>query len=156
MIKSIQRFFEQHISPAVEEHPAVDRERAYRVATAALLVEMSRADFDVSPAERLAIEKALGHAFELEPAEIAELLELAEAEVAHATSLFEFTRLINQHFSLPQKEKVIELLWYVALADNELDRYEEHLVRRVADLIYVPHLAFIRAKHRVRSRLGLD
>ena len=48
----------------------------------------------------------------------------------------------------------MELLWHVALADGEIDKYEDHLVRKVADLIYVPHLSFIRAKHNAMKRMA--
>ena len=65
-------------------------------------------------------------------------------------------RLINRHFSQEEKNHIVELLWEVAYADGELDKYEEHLVRKLADLIYVPHRSFIRAKHRAKARLGAE
>ena len=131
-----------------------DRDRACRIAGAALLVEMGRADYEVKPVERAAAESALVHVFELDAAGAAALYREAERHADDATSLYEFTRLINRHFQPAEKERLIEFLWFVAFADGELDKYEEHLVRRVADLIYVPHAAFIRTKHRAGERLG--
>jgi len=64
-------------------------------------------------------------------------------------SLYQFTGLINQHFTPEQKVRVVEMLWQVAYADGHLDPYEEALVRKIADLIHVPHRQFIQAKHRV-------
>ena len=47
---------------------------------------------------------------------------------------------------------MVELLWRVAYADGDLDKYEEHLVRRIADLIHVPHSVFIRMKHKAGGK----
>ncbi|MDX1811364.1 MAG: TerB family tellurite resistance protein, partial [Gammaproteobacteria bacterium] len=66
---------------------------------------------------------------------------------------YEFTSLINNGFSPEEKVKIIELMWQVAYSDKELEKYEEALVRKIADLLYVPHTAFIAAKHRVISSL---
>jgi uncharacterized tellurite resistance protein B-like protein len=78
---------------------------------------------------------------------------LAEEAAHHATSDYEFTSLINKGFTPEQKVKVVEHLWEVAFADRELHKYEEHLVRRIADLLYVSHTDFIAAKHRVQLAL---
>lgn len=133
-----------------------EAEPAYQLATAALLVEMARADYDVKQEERLSVTAAIQKAFGLSATETDELVRLAELEAEHATSLYEFTSLINTHFSAEQKRRVVELLWRVAFADGHLDKYEEHLVRKVADLIYVPHRTFIQAKHHVKNQLGID
>jgi len=153
MFASIKRFFDANLTAATEAGSPVDQEHAYRLATAALLIEMTRADHDVKGIEREAVIHAVQRAFELDSAQTKELVTLAEQEANEATSLYEFTRLINRHFDPKQKEHIVELLWHVALVDGELDKYEEHLVRKVADLIYVPHLSYIRAKHQAIARL---
>lgn len=151
MLKAIRDFFEDHILVETESSDRNTVEHGLNLATASLLIEMTRADFSVRPAERKAVEDAVQRVFRLDTAETRELVDLAEQEAAQATSLYEFTSLINEHFSADQKAQVVELLWEVAYADQHLDRYEEHLVRRVADLIHVPHRTFIRAKHRVQK-----
>ena len=156
MFSSIKRFFDANLTAAVEAADPAEQEHAYQLAAAALLIEMTRADHDVKGVERSAVADAVRRAFELDPAEAAELLALAEREADAATSLYEFTRLINRHFDRTQKEHMVELLWHVALADGEIDKYEDHLVRKVADLIHVPHLAFIRAKHNAINRMSSD
>jgi uncharacterized tellurite resistance protein B-like protein len=153
MFSSIKRFFDANLTAAAESGSPVDQERAYQLATAALFIEMTRADHDVKSVERDAVSQAVGRAFELDSAQTKELITLAEQEADAAISLYEFTRLINRHLDAKQKEHVVELLWHVALADGEIDKYEDHLVRKVADLIYVPHLAFIRAKHNAIKRM---
>ncbi len=154
MFASIKRFFDANLTAATEARNPVDQERAYQLATAALLIEMTRADHDVKSVERNAVTQAVQRAFELDESQTEELLALAEQEADTATSLYEFTRLINRHFNAKQKEHIVELLWHVALADGEIDKYEDHLVRKVADLIYVPHLSFIRAKHNAMKRMA--
>ena len=89
--------------------------------------------------------------FGLTAAQADELLRLAEVEVRQATDYYQFTSLINRNFTPAQKEHMIELLWQVAYADGALDRYEEHLVRKIADLIHVPHRIFIATKIRARE-----
>jgi len=92
--------------------------------------------------------RALEQKFALEPEEARELLALAEEEGRDATDYYQFTALINDRFSPPQKRLVIEQLWQVAAADGVIDPYEEHMVRKIADLLYLSHREFIAAKHR--------
>jgi uncharacterized tellurite resistance protein B-like protein len=153
MIASIKRFFDLNLAAVAKTSNPADQERAYQLATAALLIEMTRADHEVKSIEREAVTEAMQRAFELDASQTAELLTLAEQDANEATSLFEFTRLINKHFDAEQKQHFVELLWHVALADGEIDKYEDHLVRKVADLIHVPHLSFIRAKHDAMARM---
>ena len=151
MLRTIQEFFETHLVRVVEDASPDEVEHEYQLAVAALLIEMSRADFDPKAVERSAVTNAVERAFNLSPEETKDLIRLAEAEADHATSLYEFTRLINAQLTAEQKCHVIELLWRVAFADGKVDRYEEYLVRKVADLIYVPHSAFIQTKHQVQQ-----
>lgn len=145
MLKAIRDFVEGRIvEPAQKGAPG----HALRLATAALLVEMSRQDDTVDEQEREVIATALRERFGLSSAEVDELYALAEQEVSEAIDYYQFTSLIKEHFDLEQKERVVELLWQVAIADGQIDRYEEHMVRRIAELLYLPHSAFIRAKHK--------
>ena len=152
MIHTLRRLFEATVATAAGDAGAEEREHGYQLATAALLVEMMRADYSIRPEERETVVKALAAAFaELTPAESRELLARAEERADDATSLYEFTRIVNRHFTPEQKGHVVELLWRVAYADGDLDKYEEGLVRRIADLIHVPHSVFIRMKHRAQG-----
>jgi uncharacterized tellurite resistance protein B-like protein len=155
MLASIKRFFDANLLAATKARSPEEQEHAYQLATAALLIEMTRADHEVKSVELDAVTHAVQRAFGLDSAQTAELVALAEQEADEAISLFEFTRLINDNFDARQKEHIVELLWQVALADGEIDKYEDHLVRKVADLIHVPHLIFIRAKHTAMERAKL-
>jgi len=152
MIRAFQRMFESTVAAAARAPAADEREHGYHVATAALLVEVMRADYEVRPQERDAVLRALGAAFgDLSADETRELLERAEERADDATSLYEFTQHVNRHLDHGQKAHVVELLWRVAYADGDLDKYEEHLVRRIADLTHVPHSVFIRMKHKAEG-----
>ena len=75
--------------------------------------------------------------------------------MTQATDYHQFTSLIAKNFDQAQKIKVIEYLWMIAYSDYQLDKHEEHMVRRIADLIYVPHKEFLQAKHRVQRQLNM-
>ena len=89
--------------------------------------------------------------FTLTQSETLQLCELAKQELDNAVDSHQFTSLIARHYSQAEKIKIIEYLWQVAYADDHLDPLEEHMVRHIAELIYVPHREFIRTKHKVQK-----
>lgn len=151
MLKSIRDFFDQRINQA--HAPAGDAHRL-QLATAALLVEVVRGDGSIAPAEREALLAAIGAKFALTADEAAALIELAEQETRLANDYFQFTSLINRSFSQPQKLRVIELMWQVAYADAALSSHEQHVLRKIAELLHVPHGDYIAAKMRARQGTG--
>ncbi|HEX7043254.1 MAG TPA: TerB family tellurite resistance protein [Burkholderiales bacterium] len=153
MLKAISEFFEKRIKGA-EVAAEKDRHDPLHLATAALLVEMMRMDGDMSAPERRRVLHALETKFGLGADETAELLRLAEEEARAATDYYQFTSLIKSRLTPEEKERLIEHLWAVAYADGELHDYEEHLVRKLADLLYVPHKSFIAAKLRARQAVA--
>jgi uncharacterized tellurite resistance protein B-like protein len=150
MINTIKTFFEKHIN-AVPDNPESISEHALQIATAALLVEMMRADTHISEDERRTVTDAIRSKFKLTKEETEDVLQLAEDKIWESTGYFEFTSLMNKGFSYKQKVRVIEHLWEVAFADTILDKHEEYMVRKIADLIYVSHKDFIDAKLRVKK-----
>jgi len=146
VLAAIQEFFRLKIEPDSGAGAGV---HGLQLAAAALLFEVMRADYDEHPDERTTLERALREAFSLTDSETRELAELADREAAEAVSLYQFTGLINREFSAEQKIQLVEMLWQVAYADGRLDRYEEAAVRKITELLHVPHRDFIRAKHRV-------
>lgn len=120
--------------------------RNVRLAAAALLIETARADYAESAVETSKLMTLLTTALALEPAEVRELVNAAEERLEDATSLYEFTLVINDNCTLDRKLQLISAMWAVAYADGNIDKYEEHLIRNVADLIYVPHSNYIQCK----------
>ncbi|MFZ5875049.1 MAG: TerB family tellurite resistance protein [Nitrospirota bacterium] len=149
MFKGVQEFFDKRIRSTAGEPASM--ERALQLATAALLVEVSRADHEIKDDERRVISDAVRKTFNLTEHDTDLLVRLAEEEAQTATSTHQFTHLIDKHFPIEQKIHIVELLWKVAFADANKDRHEEHLIRRIADLIHVPHREFIEAKIRARG-----
>jgi len=153
MLKAIRNFFEQHIADRTDKGDRTPEQRA-SLAAAALLVEVVRSDDHIAERERAAMLESVRRKFGLDPAESEQLLALAESEAHDAHDLYQFTAQINAAFPAKRKARLIEELWRVAYADEMLHRYEEHLIRRVADLLHVPHSSFIAAKLRVQAALG--
>jgi uncharacterized tellurite resistance protein B-like protein len=153
VLDSIKRFFRDRVLGEADAPAPADREHALRLAAAALLFEVVRADSDVKQEERTVMRAAIQSTLGLPAGETEELLELAEAQSRSAVSLYEFTSLLDREFSPEQKKRVVELLWLVAFADGEKDPHEEHLVRQIAGLLHVPHPDFIDAKIRARHSL---
>jgi uncharacterized tellurite resistance protein B-like protein len=147
MLDSIRDFFDRHVGAA----PAADETHSIQLATAALLIEVARIDSASTEGERAAVLHAVREKFGIPGAEAAALIELAEAEVSQAHDYFQFTSLVNRHFSAEQKLRIIELMWRVAYADAELSAHENHLMRKIGDLLHIPHGDYIAAKMRARE-----
>ena len=150
MLDSLKRLFQERVLDA-RPAEAGDPGRRLRLAAAALLVEVMRADPEVRDEERTVVRTALQGTFGLSHAATEELLRLAEAEADEATSLYEFTSLVDEGLSPGEKKRIVELLWLVAFADAEKHPLEEQLIRRIAGLLHVPHPDFIDAKIRARG-----
>lgn len=146
MLSAIRQFFAEQLNPSEER---TDDVHALHLASAMLLLEVSRADFSVDDAELDVVAEALRRQFDFSAEEIRELLALAKRHSDEAHSLHAFLRLINENCDADEKARMVEDLWRVAYADDRLDKYEEHQIRRIAELLYVPHATFIRAKHRI-------
>jgi uncharacterized tellurite resistance protein B-like protein len=152
MIRRVQQFFTDRIQSRVQSGEQ-DNKQALQLATAALLVEVTRADFHVEQSERRAVMSAVQTLFGLSRQETDELVSLAEEEVDGSVSLFQFTQLVDKEFTQDQKAQIIEMMWRVAFADLDKDKHEEYLVRKVADLLHVPHSVFVRTRYNVESEL---
>jgi uncharacterized tellurite resistance protein B-like protein len=147
VLAKIKLFFSQELSLSDKKNANdEEQESALQLAAAALLIELSRADYQQDRSEQISIENALQECFKLEPAQLEQLISLAEEENKDATSLYQFTSLIKDNYSSEQRFKLVKMLWQVALADGEISKYEDHLIRKVADLIYLSHSQFIKAK----------
>ena len=152
MLSKLSRFIERHLQPAGGASPVLS-DHQKQLAIAALLVEVAMADHQFSEAEVQNIGEILKRKFTLSPEELRELISLAKHETNHATSLHQFTQLINQYCNQEEKFNLMKAMWEMAYADGNLDKYEDYIIRKVADLIYVPHTEFIRAKSVVKANL---
>lgn len=145
MLKALKALFD---SNAGDDHSPRD----LQLAAAALLVELGKADYQTGDAEQNAVIDAIRRRSGLRDDELTALIADAQKSSAQSTSLYEFTSLINRHYSVEEKYALVLELWRIAAADGEIHKYEDHLIRKIADLIYVPHSDFIRAKLQVLAK----
>lgn len=145
MLSKFKQLFESNT--LVNNH--VEAEHLAKLAATALLIELSRADNSVAQKETDAILEIAKKTFGLANTDIDTWFLDASKKADQAISTYEFTELINQYFNQQQKFNLILNMWQVAFADGHIDRYEDHLIRKVSDLIFVSHSDFIRAKHQV-------
>ncbi len=153
MLRTLKDLFDTLLAPPSAADAASPEHRLH-LATAVLLVEVMRADADCSATERQAVLRMLQQRFALADDEVARLLELAEHSAQHATDFHAFTSALNERLDHEQKVQVVEAMWAVAYADGHLTAHENHVLWRVADLLHLPHGAYIHAKLRAKATAG--
>jgi uncharacterized tellurite resistance protein B-like protein len=151
MIAAIKRFFDKQLL-AVGPENENSRVCRLQLASAALMIELLKTDQHINERETAMLSDILQKTFSLDPASLAEIVALAEQEARHAVSLYDFTSLVNESYQYDDKVQLVENLWRLAMADDHLDKYEEQMIRKTADLIYVSHSDFIRTKLKVRDQ----
>jgi len=134
-------------APGIEQH-------ALHVAVATLLFEVARMDFEVKTEDLGAARTALAEMFGLDAARADVLLNEAGKTAHRITSYFAQVSVINRRLSMEQKLLLVEHLWRVAYADQGLDPYEDHFVRKIMHLLYVPHIQGMLARQRARQTHG--
>ena len=145
-------FFKKIFQTEEYEHTTLDDKTSTK-ACVALLLETSMADEILDESELMALKNTLQKDFQINEDEIDELINLAKENVEDSTSLYEFTRDINDNFDAAERVKLIESMWKIAYADGNIDKYEEHIIRKVSNLIYVAHSDFIKAKLSAKEQI---
>lgn len=147
MLNKLTDFLSTIIAPAsVEGRP----EHTLQLATAVLLIEVMRSDAESTDEEQATILKILKERFQLPDAEVAQLSELGHQTAKAANDLHLFTSLINRELELFERVRIIEYMWQVAYADRQISAHENHLMRKMADLLHIPHGDNVAAKMRAR------
>ena len=120
-------------------------------ACAALLVEIAFADKDFEEREKQSLKESLIQTYGIEESQIQEIIDDAQQTVNESTSLYGYTRIVNDEFEYNDKLDLLRNLWKVAYADDNLDIYEEHLLRKISDLIHISHSDYINIKLEIRD-----
>ncbi|TFG39495.1 MAG: TerB family tellurite resistance protein [Chromatiales bacterium] len=147
----IKRLLDQIVAvisaPASPTTDAAARDAAIRMATAVLMVDVARADhvFEDSEFERV-LQLVQSH-FRLAPEDAAELVSLASDKAEELTSAYEVTSILHQYLDADEEARIVGLLWQVAYADGQLDKYEDSLVLKISDLLHVSRGRVMRLKH---------
>ena len=147
----IKRFVKQIVdalaAPASSASDAERRAAAIQRATAVLMIDVARADnvFEETELQRV-LELVTNH-FDLTTAEANELVADASDQAEELTSAYEFTRVLHEHLDADEEARIVGLLWQIAYADGELDKYEDSLVLKISDLLHVSRGRVMRMKH---------
>tara|TARA_B100001250_G_scaffold328246_1_gene292714 strand:- start:14244 stop:14702 length:459 start_codon:yes stop_codon:yes gene_type:complete len=152
MLDKLKSFFDKSFSNE-SEIKSDERENALKLATATLLIEIVRADYEEDKNEIDEVISQLKSFFDLSDEEAELLLIEAKGSSDHSVSLQEFTRLLHEELSIDEKNLIITMLWKVAFSDNNLDKYEDHVIRKISDLLYIPHSEMIRIRNTVKDNI---
>ena len=152
MLNKLSDFLSTVIAPASAEGRP---DHTLQLATAVLLIEVMRSDADSTDEEQGAILNILKVRFQLADAELAQLTELGHRTAKAANDFHLFTSLINRELAMPEKVRIIEYMWQVAYADRQISEHENHLIRKIAGLLYISHGDYIAAKMRAKPA-GLE
>ncbi len=129
------------------EFETPDRESTLRLATAILMVEVARADHVFEKSELVRLLELIESHFALSPEHAADLIDSAAESAGDIVHLHDFTQLLHKHLTDREKARIVGLLWQVAYADGRLDKYEDSLVLKISDLLYVSRGRVMRLKH---------
>ena len=124
-----------------------------RIAAGVILLEAAHADYECTPDELEHVIETLRADFDLSRRHAEELLDLARRERGRAVDLFEFTNHINNEFSRAEKQAVLETVWRIIHIDGQLEKHEEHFVRKLTGLLRLSHKDMIDAKLKARKQL---
>jgi uncharacterized tellurite resistance protein B-like protein len=140
-------------SPETVEKREENQHKKLQIATAALFVEMAKADGNFSDEERERVIHTVQNTFNLDEDCVHELIELSEKKLEESIGVYEFTSIINDHFNRDEKLELLEDLWKIIYVDDKLDKYEDRLVKVIGGLINVDHKDIINAKLLVKEKL---
>ena len=121
-------------------------------ACSALLIEVAYADKIFDESEINSLKESLKETYNINEEIINELISDAKKTVDESTSLYEYTRVVNDEFDYSDKLELLSRIWKLAFADGNLDKYEDHLVRKISDLIHISHSDFIKIK--LENKIG--
>ena len=148
MITKITAFFQ---SLASDLPDTVSEEITIELACAVLLCEVMRADGEFKQQEQAKLAILLVEQFSLDNDEVNQIIDKALIHTEQSTDFYQYTSQINKHFTLEQRIKMVEQLWKMAYADGELANIEEHIIRKIADLLNLRHNEYIQTKPRRRD-----
>ena len=139
---------EEAPAPGSEEE---DHRQRIQVATSVILLEVAKSNDEFSRVEKATVSSILKRRFELPDEAIEELLQIAKKSRDESVDLWEFTNLVNEHYSEEEKREILEAAWRVIYADDKMDMYEDHFVHKLAKLLRFEHRDLIAAKLKVKE-----
>ena len=134
----------------------VDRNKQLQIATAALFIEMAKADGEFTEEERENVIQSLQKQFNIDTVYVNELMELSKLKLKDSVSLFEFSNVVNENFTNEDKNILLKNLWRLIYTDKKLDKYEDRLIKIIGGMLKMEHKRIINAKLLIRQELNLD
>jgi len=131
-------------------------EKQLQIATAAIFIEMAKADGEFSNDEREHVMKTKKKRFGLEDEYVHDLIELSKTELQDSVSLYEFSGVINKNFTFEHKFELLKNLWRLIYTDKTLDKYEDHLIKMIGGMLQMEHKKIINAKLLIRKELNIE
>ena len=116
------------------------------LAAAIILIEVSYSDFEIKDVEVEKIIKFFEKDLNLSKEKAIWLNNEAQKIHKDTNCLRKYIKLINENYTKEEKMKLINIAWKIARADNEVDKYEEHRIRKISELLYLNHADFIKEK----------
>jgi uncharacterized tellurite resistance protein B-like protein len=150
MFASFVQFIERNLTDKRTKNIS-DPQQALRLAIAALCVEMARADMREKPEELERAKTMLARRFSLQEEEAQALIRAGWTASDESVSLYDFTHLLNEYLDESKKHTLLEMLWRVAYEDGNLDKYEDALMHKLAELLYVPPRELMLAKQKAQA-----
>jgi uncharacterized tellurite resistance protein B-like protein len=147
MLNKLNEFFSTLIAPS---NDTPRPEHTLQLATAVLMIEVMRADAESSEAELVTVMRILKQRFQLNDREVQQLSALGQHTAQQATDLHQFTSLLNRELAREEKIRIVEYMWQVAYADRHISAHENHLMRRMTDLLHISQADYIAAKLRAK------
>jgi uncharacterized tellurite resistance protein B-like protein len=159
MFEYLKKILSNESSESLKEESANKsdhHEKQLQIATAAIFIEMAKADGEFSDEEREHIVVSLKNRYGLEEEYVHDLIELSKAELKDSISLYEFSGVINKNFTFEDKFELLKNLWRLIYTDKTLDKYEDHLIKKIGGMLQIEHKQIINAKMLIRKELNIE
>jgi uncharacterized tellurite resistance protein B-like protein len=151
IVEALEEFLEAYLAEPSDADGHDLSEQRMRLATAVLIVQITRSDFEISEDERRAVIEAVQHALGLGAEESEQIARFAGVQAERAPRLHDYAQIVDERCTLEQKRRILEALWRVAFADAEILAHEEYLVRKIAELLHLSTADLIEAKIKARE-----
>lgn len=156
MLKKLEQFIHDNFAQVHEGNNVDQLDEKLKIATTALFLEMAYIDFNLASEEEDQISDILVELFGLNPDQVRDLIEISRLQRDRKTDIWTFAGLIKTNFSREQKINILEKLWMIIFADGKVDKFEDHLIHKISDLLGLDHSEMIAAKIKIKNKLNIE
>ena len=124
------------------------------LAAAMLLLEVAWADHEIEARELALIRSSLTALYDISESQVESVISEVKLEHQEISSIFPFTRTLNEQLDTTERKRLLESLWRLNAFDGSAFHYEEGVIRKISELLYLTHADFITAKLSAKSKLS--